>query len=64
MQASLSLPFSSLPVNCFFQLSQKKVSLIVKVVRVLGFKCAMQILDDTRKIEKQGGMLTMDGTRR
>jgi len=47
-----------------YRLGEKKVSLIVKVVRVLGFKCAMQILDDTRKIEKQGGMLTMDGARR
>ena len=61
MFCAILLMFSSI-ADLFFP--QRKVGLIVSVVRVLGFKCAMQILEDTRKIEKNGGMLTVDGSRR
>eukprot|EP00112_Aurelia_sp_Birch-Aquarium-sp1_P020117 Seg511.2 transcript_id=Seg511.2/GoldUCD/mRNA.D3Y31 product="Phosphorylated adapter RNA export protein" protein_id=Seg511.2/GoldUCD/D3Y31 len=47
-----------------YRLGEPKVGLIANVVKVLGFKVAMEILEDTKKIERKGGMHTADGSRR
>lgn len=47
-----------------YRLGETKVGLIINVVKVLGFNCAMEILRDTKKIENKGGILTADKSRR
>eukprot|EP00794_Sanderia_malayensis_P016781 gene16781-18476_t len=47
-----------------YRLGEKKVGLIVNVVKVLGFKATMKILEETKIIEKRGGIPTADKKRR
>ncbi len=47
-----------------FVIFQTKVGLIINVVKVLGFGKAMEILEETKKIERRGGIPTADRKRR
>ena len=38
--------------------------MIANVVRILGFRTAMEILEETKRIERRGGLLTVDKKRR
>ncbi|XP_014488298.1 PREDICTED: phosphorylated adapter RNA export protein [Dinoponera quadriceps] len=46
------------------KLCEKKESLIRRVVDIVGKKKAIQFFQETRKIEENGGMLIMNGSRR
>ena len=46
------------------KLEEKKADLILKVVSVIGKEASLNLFKITQKIESNGGMLTMDKTRR
>ncbi|XP_065072163.1 uncharacterized protein LOC135696632 [Rhopilema esculentum] len=64
LHASSDLDTGILGREIAHRLGEAKVGLIINVVRVLGFKSAMKILEETRRIERRGGMLTTDRSRR
>jgi hypothetical protein len=45
-------------------LNESEIGLVRKTVGILGYDRCVKLLDDTKKIEAEGGMMTVDGKRR
>ncbi|CAF4914411.1 unnamed protein product [Pieris macdunnoughi] len=55
---------ANLAVDIAEKLAEEKKDLVVRIVEVLGASKAIEIYEETQKVEAEGGMLVMNGTRR
>ncbi|XP_063830815.1 phosphorylated adapter RNA export protein [Ostrinia nubilalis] len=57
-------PIDQIANEIAVNLDEEKKELVVRIVQVLGAHKAMEIYKDTQRVEADGGMLVMNGTRR
>ncbi|OWR49929.1 putative Phosphorylated adaptor for RNA export [Danaus plexippus plexippus] len=57
-------PIEQIAQDIAEKLSEEKTELVGRIVAVLGAKKAIEIYKETQRIEADGGMLVMNGTRR
>ncbi|CAG9563800.1 unnamed protein product [Danaus chrysippus] len=57
-------PIEQIALDIAEKLSEEKTELVGRIVEVLGAKKAIEIYKETQRIEADGGMLVMNGTRR